>query len=793
MDKSLGTVPEWLKRDNLVLEALWKWAAGKGSVIEVLPQGNPLHGYTGAYLFTVRRESPTGPGRTEDSKMLVKVHPPGGKGQPESGRHIQAKADAPGFAARHMVEEHHGWHPVGDGRHLSFQDVANGGDPVVTMDEIEDDGDLVDVYRTVITAFLTDWNQGPPSTAPTTVCEYVRRELAARSELAAVRAAVRDLGQSDPYSDWLEIDGAPLPNPLRLAEPDGPFGESHLRYIHGFSHGDPHGGNLLIAKTAEGVLHPNTFTLIDFESYEHEAPVSRDPVVLLISTVLRWVAPQAASDGRPPHGLPSDQADALLTQLIRPDQTAPTRLLRVLAGLVRLTHEAGLAYATPGNWRPEWRRQYRLSLIATALTATTFDNLGPEARRWCLRLAAHATEAYRREDYRQEVAAPKAISTDTPRPRPVDQSWPLNNALTYDMPPGQRHEPVAPGRHRAAAGPRNAAPAGIEPDQAGRPVHRNNRRELAGGPAAGMRHPQTGPLAGRPTGVAGKRRLPIRLVVFLALGSSLAAYLTSDGGSGRDFRPPVTVPPPSRDQTPPSRDNSRDPVPPMLVDPSVKLSQIADRVARLSERPIRGRYAFTCLRVWSPPGSDDLMRYREEWRWWTREQSGRHTVIDVADGQRAKDQDTWYDRDELTDVPPNPSEELATLRKQMAEQLAGKPPALRNAAGTLETVAWIYRYRPLTASQRATLLRLLGSTDGIVHQGKSPDRAGRYGYAISADNGAGQRDTLLFDEKTGRLLSHTKTSANDKVLGYYLFLASYRTDTITDEACGDPATVNSGG
>ncbi|MEU7573649.1 hypothetical protein [Micromonospora sp. NPDC049240] len=795
MKDGSDATPKWLERDEPVRQALHSWPAGAGGgTVEVLPQDRPMRGYTNAYLFIVKQERPAGPGRTDDRKLLVKVHVPGGTGRPEPSRHAQARADAPGFAKRHMVEEHYGWHPVGDGRHLSFQDVANGGDRVVTIDEITDDGDLVRVFRKVLAGLLTGWNRPPklgrPSTAASTAREYLHREVTTTASLSAIRSALHELGLRDAEQDWVRIDGATLPNPLRLAEGGGPFGDTRIHYVRGFAHGDLHGGNLLIPVTTEGVLDPGRFTVIDFESYESGAPVTRDPVALLVSIALRWVAPPPGPDETSPRGLPTDQADALRDHLIRPDQDAPTRLLPALAQLVRLTHDAGMEYTKPGNWRSEWRRQYRLSLIARALTATTFDSLGREGRWWCLRLAAHAAEAYRREYHSGLTPPTAAAAQDAPLPTPIDPSW-RTNTPTYDMPPARWHGPGTPGRHRIETGhPRNAAPTGIDPDQAERPAHRNIGRPLADDLTNGVRHPR----ARRSAGGVGRRRLTV--AVLAALGGSLVVQLAPGSTSDRDVRPPVTVPPSSR-ETQPSRGGPRDPVPSEPVDPGTKLDQIADRTAGLSETPSRGRYAFTCLRVWSPEdlalGSDDLMRYQEEWLWWTGERSGRRTVLAVDDGRRSRPRVSRYDRGELTDVPPDPAEDLTELRGQVEALLRKKPPALRNAAGTLELVAWIYQFRPLTAPQRATLLRLLAGTDGIVHRGRFADRADRYGYAISATNAAGQQETLLFDEDTGRLLGHIKTSADDHLLAYYLFLTSARTDSIGDPPCVDLTTVNSDG
>ncbi|MCZ7439526.1 hypothetical protein O7598_24195 [Micromonospora sp. WMMC241] len=788
MDDRPGDRPVWLQRDDpLVWEALEQWAASRGAV-EVLSHG-PICGYSGARLFVIKLNRPAGRGRMSSQKLLVKVHPAGGGQRPEASRHAEAWADAPGFAARHMVEQHHGSYPVADGRHLSFQDVANGGDPVRTLDEIDDDDQLVEAYRAVVVALLDDWNGGTESvrsTAPTTVREYVTRELAVTGALSEVTAAAGRLGLGDLGGKHVVFDGEELPNPLRLTEP-GESGDD-IDYVHGLAHGDLHGGNILFDARPDGTASPNTFTLIDFDRYENDAPLTRDLMALLLSTVLRWVAPRPGPDGRRPPGLPPKQADTLLNYLVHPGPIEPSSLPPVMARLVSLTYEVGQRYATSGGWRREWRRQYRLSLISQALTAVTHDNLGSEGHRWCFRLAACAAKAHHEDPVAAPTPPPPPPSPPPPSSPPppprspspsVDTSF-LADAPIVDLVPRPWHAPGPRGYEARRF--REPAPAGGDGGRTGRP---------------GVVRPVGGTRGRHIAATAGtwprRRRLVLPLTLVTALGS-LVVYLVAEGASDQGGRPPITVPPPSRTETSPGRGGPREPAPAEPVDPGPKLDQMADRVARRAEPPRQGRFACTWLRVWSPAeltlGSDDLTRYREEWLWWTREGSGRRTVLDVDGGRRSQPQDVRYDRGDLTDVPPDPSVDLAELRAQVDELVRQRPPDVRNAAGTLMVVSWIYQFRPLTAPQRATLLRLLAETDGIVQQGRYPDRANRYGYAISAVDGAGRRETLQFDEETGRLLSHQTTSPDDYLVSYYLFLRSDRTDTIADARCAGATAVN---
>lgn len=395
---------------------------------------------------------------------------------------------------------------------------------------------------------------------------YARRELTAAKALGAIRPAVDRHGLGDLDRDWLEIDGETLPNPLRLAEPGGLFGDLIIRYLQGFTHGDLHGGNVLIPETVDGRLHPGRFILVDLESYESRASLTRDPVVLLLSLLLPSVAPRRTPDGEWPSALPRKQADALLRYLVRPDQSAPSQLPRALADLVRLTHEAGTAYAERSGWRAEWRTQYRLSLAVHALVATTYDNLGPAGPSWCLRLAAYALDAHRAE--REPTLTPPVAGVDAPRP--PDVAWPRVDGPDYHLPPGRGHAPGGRGRQRAMIGRR--------------------------------------------------RRIMVYIALALVvLGGGLASYVAAEGASDRNATLPAS--PSTRTETPPtSRGDERDPPPFAPASP--------------------GRYAFTCLRVWSPddlgPRSERLDRFREERLWWTRDRAGRRTVQAVDHGRRSR-------------------------------------------------------------------------------------------------------------------------------------------------------------
>ncbi|MGW4498586.1 hypothetical protein ACWENR_08205 [Micromonospora sp. NPDC004336] len=393
--------------DATVAAALRDWAGHLGGTVHRPRRPRRARGYTPALLFTIILKLPGGPGRFTGRKLLVKVLPAAAAARREPGRHERAVSSSPGFAERHLVRQPYPPHPLVDGRFLMFQEIANGADDMVTLHDLDDE-EIVPVIREVCDRVLNDWNSGGRQTATATVGEYVRRELAALDALDGLHDAVRDLGLPGPETAWPAWDGAPeLPNPLRTLGAGSPFGADEIDYLYGNSHGDLHGGNVLVLRDTEERLVPGTFRLVDLNTFEDDAPLTRDLTTLVLTTVLRHVA-----------DLPPDQADALTRHLVFPTGRRPSRLPPVLAELVNAGHQVGGAFARTDNWVSEWRAQYLLSLLCQALTCCTYDNVPFSARRWCFQLAAWALEAYRRE-FHQPVGRPPAGPARATTPAPA--------------------------------------------------------------------------------------------------------------------------------------------------------------------------------------------------------------------------------------------------------------------------------------------------------------------------------------------------------------------------------------
>ncbi len=93
------------------------------------------------------------------------------------------------------------------------------------------------------------------------------------------------------------------------------------------------------------------------------------------------------------------QQDALIDFVVTPrsPEQAPYALTRALRDAVWAIYERGRGWARGRGWGGEWRAQYLLSVLSTALLYTSFDRVRAEGQRWFFRLAARAGAAFLRE------------------------------------------------------------------------------------------------------------------------------------------------------------------------------------------------------------------------------------------------------------------------------------------------------------------------------------------------------------------------------------------------------------
>jgi hypothetical protein len=130
-----------------------------------------------------------------------------------------------------------------------------------------------------------------------------------------------------------------------------------------------------------------------------------------------------------------------------------------------------------------------------------------------------------------------------------------------------------------------------------------------------------------------------------------------------------------------------------------------------------------------------------------------------------------------------PSADVAALKRQMESQ----EPASNGPQATARALAAFTQFHYFDVRQRAAALRVLADVEGIRWRGKTTDRAGRPGFALSVDSkpgpGGSVRDVLVYD-LSGKLLSHEQITLQppvgfsvprNTVTAYTLFLENART------------------
>ena len=372
--------------DTAVAAALRDWEEGSRGEVSLPRSRWRAKGYTAAELAAIVVALPgQGP-----QKLIVKVHP-GGRYARETGRHAEAIATSGVFAEQHLVRQPFLRHPVGDGRYLMFQDIA-GGDLLESrpLSELPAEG-LVAVCDQVARSLLEDWNDQGWRKLSSTAAAYVAAELKDLDEEGSARRWGEPFSLLDPSCDCVTTDedgdSRTMPNPYRLASEQSLANEISIDYLAGRSHGDLHLDNVLVLQRLSERLQPERFWLIDLSGYSSSAPLTRDPVMLMLSIVSKEFP------------MSPGQQDALIDFVITPrvPEQAPYALTRALRDTVWAIYERGRGWARGQGWGGEWRAQYLLSVLSTALLYTSFDRVHAEGQRWFFRLAARAGAAFLKE------------------------------------------------------------------------------------------------------------------------------------------------------------------------------------------------------------------------------------------------------------------------------------------------------------------------------------------------------------------------------------------------------------
>src|SRR5262245_13022943 len=366
--------------DDAVCAAIAEWTEGTARPVWLPSRRWRRSGYTGSELVAVVVGGVRGPYGRGGEKLVLKVCPPG-RFAAETSRHEEAWASNVDFAERHFVRQRFTRYPVRDGRFLMFQEMAGNLSEIRTLSALPDDQRPA-ALRYATDMILTDWNRALKEPRTTTVADYFRMEIgAALDETRSARRWAEAAGIVNPPVGWILIDEdqecCPLPNPI--LDPDAAFGigNREIDYLVGLAHGDLHLDNLLVRAPKGRPPRLAKMQVIDLSGFQAEAPITRDPVTLMLSALLHAVP-----------DLPGDQAEALLSYVVSPEAEAPHRLPRVLADTVWSIYQTAADAA--GTWYDEWRAQYLLSLQAQALLYTSYDNARVRGRWWYFRLAARA-------------------------------------------------------------------------------------------------------------------------------------------------------------------------------------------------------------------------------------------------------------------------------------------------------------------------------------------------------------------------------------------------------------------
>ncbi|MEV6690358.1 hypothetical protein AB0M35_02610 [Micromonospora sp. NPDC051196] len=741
-------------------EALRRFADGQAGRLHLLPDLRHAPHYTDAELFSVALTMPTANRRYSTQKLFVKVLPASVK---EPARHRLARLSNPEFAKLHMVDQPYPPYPVGDGRHLMFQEMANGGDDVVTLHDLSGRL-LVTTVEAIADGLLKGWNRADAigvSIDHTTVGEYVRQELEKMVGIESVSSAARRLGLPDAGTRWLRLDDTTVRlNPLHLLAADTALATVPMPFVAGLTHSDLHGGNVLIPHESADVPRPDWFQLVDFSDFQEDAPLTRDLVCLVQTTILRAVAPPVTAADGAQRGLPPDQADALRDYLIRPDAERPDNVLPALADVISIGYGAGAPYARRGGWGREWRAQYLLSLVSQALICLTYDNIGDTGRQWCLRLAVEALEAYRQELLKKSPELAALLTS------PVATQLPI--LPTIGIPHDSQHGGRSPGRidqrWLSTGSDRAWKLQSTMPPSAPAPT-RNQ-------PPTDDRTPTR------------KQRLRYHTLLFTGVvgvvgisGLTYAAGSQSPGSNGR--LPQLTASAlPSRSPTPSTRSE------PLGPPADRRLENLARQVAALQEKPTQGRFFFSCYESWSLDSTTTSGRkvsHHEYRLWFTPRLSGERWVTDLDPSGPRRPQRFLYQRGDLTGVSPLPPDDPDEIGEHLRDLWQARPPEGQDGAGMLQLVAESYLYHPFTPAQRSALIQELARFSDIEYREGYVDRAQRPGLAFQAKDKAGRWHTLLF-QRDGRLLSYELVDAEGTVLTHRLYLRNTRTDSI-DTSC----------
>ncbi|GGL13074.1 hypothetical protein GCM10012284_54650 [Mangrovihabitans endophyticus] len=389
--------------------ALRSWAMQQRRTVRLTNPRWTARGYTDAVLAAIIVSTPG----ENDRQVIVKVCPPG-RPIEETGVHRQARAlsDAD-FVERHLVEQAYEPFPVGDGGRLMFQEVAAATLDLVPLSGVPD-GQLATACAGVVDELIRRWGPTAIKSIQTNVGDYLHRETGRVLSTGGPADSVQEGLSLLPRALYLR-DGAgdiavEIPNPLLMFTDPRLAADLPIDAVVGLAHGDLHAENVLIPRTF-GTPIIADFRLVDLSAFEQDAPVSRDAVTLMLSVIAPTVA-----------RLRTEEQEALLKFVLAPWAAQP-RLSTLLADTLASIHHAGFE-AIKSMQLGDWRSQYLLSVVATALQFTTFASVGDEGRWWFFRLAGRAGAEFLRRHGRFSPRGAVTLRQPVSWPEPATAAAP---------------------------------------------------------------------------------------------------------------------------------------------------------------------------------------------------------------------------------------------------------------------------------------------------------------------------------------------------------------------------------
>jgi len=331
----------------------------------------------------------------------------------------QARSAAPhGFRERIAVVEE-GVVQLGKWNAVFLQ-IADGNlDSSEPLSNLFDTHEFPDYCRTIVRSVLQDWNENRVHRRPAKN-ECVLTEIMGRRHADVLswarRSSVLDGPRLLALPGWRER----LLNPFTLvtgAEKDITIED----LLIGKAHGDLHGRNVLIPVVPK--VQAESYLLIDCDRYSDQAPLTRDPMHLLVALILDKF--DTFEDLQP-------DVAKLLVDPNTPDTPRSLLPVRDLSAEIRGTRSPQI----DESWGSEWDRQCLLSLVGVGLLHLGRDLRTREpdkAKEWCLHLAALAASAYLRAHQARNQVTLVSIPTVSGRdgvPRLVGRDGERRGLLT---------------------------------------------------------------------------------------------------------------------------------------------------------------------------------------------------------------------------------------------------------------------------------------------------------------------------------------------------------------------------